>query len=352
MLLDVISGCLPPSDFPFAEAKCNEALPGSKRVTDSKGQRLLITPEPRKNVMVESVLALSMLCSWFMPISLAPVLSALLLYYAAKLSLVAWTFICLMVALSFIPPGTEWDAYRQSKMWETWHRYFQVQYILPELPYLKPDKHYLFAQFPHGVYPMNAWLAMTFAGRQGSGSSGNLKGAIASIFFSLPLIKHNYAWVGCLSADKQSMLTALKHSSLACLPEGIAGIFEGASPSREAIYLQHRKGFVKVAIEAGVDIVPIYTLGQSQILTFRGSEKLSRMCRASIGLWWGWGGLPIPRPHKLITLVGAPIPVQQNDNPKKEEVEALHAKVVKAIADMYAEHRSLLGWEDRPLHIV
>lgn len=40
---------------------------------------------------------------------------------------------------------------------------------MPELPYLKAEKHYLFAQFPHGVYPMNAWLAMTFAGTGADG---------------------------------------------------------------------------------------------------------------------------------------------------------------------------------------
>ena len=35
--------------------------------------------------------------------------------------------------------------------------------------------------------------------------------------------------------------------------------------SRERIYLSKRKGFVKVAIQAGADIVPVYVLGQSQV---------------------------------------------------------------------------------------
>ena len=56
---------------------------------------------------------------------------------------------------------------------------------------------------------------------------------------------------GAAAADKENMLACLKQHSLACLPEGIAGIFKGASPDREAIYFRNRKGFVKVAIEAG-----------------------------------------------------------------------------------------------------
>ena len=36
---------------------------------------------------------------------------------------------------------------------------------------------------------------------------------------------------------------------------------------QERIYLSKRKGFVKVAMQAGADIVPVYILGQSQVNT-------------------------------------------------------------------------------------
>lgn len=48
------------------------------------------------------------------------------------------------------------------------------------------------------------------------------------------------------------MLALLKRTSVGMQPEGIAGIFHGATPSREAVYLRHRKGFVRIAIKAGV----------------------------------------------------------------------------------------------------
>lgn len=37
--------------------------------------------------------------------------------------------------------------------------------------------------------------------------------------------------------------------------------------AQERIYLSKRKGFVKVALQAGADIVPVYILGQSQVIT-------------------------------------------------------------------------------------
>lgn len=58
----------------------------------------------------------------------------------------------------------------------------------------------------------------------------------------------------------------------------------------------------------GADLVPVYHLGQTQLLTFWGTEQISRKWRASVGLFWGAYGLPLPRKHQIITLVGPPIP--------------------------------------------
>ena len=56
------------------------------------------------------------------------------------------------------------------------------------------------------------------------------------------------------------------------------------------------------------DLVPAYHLGQSQLLTFWGTEQISRRWRASVGVFWGAYGLPLPRRHPIITLIGSPIP--------------------------------------------
>lgn len=47
------------------------------------------------------------------------------------------------------------------------------------------------------------------------------------------------------------MLRLLAKGSLGMLPEGIAGTFHGATPAREALYLSPRRGFVRLAIQAG-----------------------------------------------------------------------------------------------------
>ena len=56
------------------------------------------------------------------------------------------------------------------------------------------------------------------------------------------------------------------------------------------------------------DLLPVYHLGQSQLLTFWGTEEWSRKYRISLGIFWGAYYLPLPRRHPIISLIGAPIP--------------------------------------------
>ena len=92
------------------------------------------------------------------------------------------------------------------------------------------------------------------------------------------------------------------------MPEGLAGIFEGANRAAgERVYLRNRKGFVKVAIQAGTPILPVYHLGNSMLLGFVGAPSLSRRLRVSLGLFYGVAGTPLPHRHDMLTLVGDPL---------------------------------------------
>ena len=39
-------------------------------------------------------------------------------------------------------------------------RYFEYSHVTPELPFLDPNKNYLFVHFPHGSFPMGSWLSL------------------------------------------------------------------------------------------------------------------------------------------------------------------------------------------------
>ncbi|DBB16583.1 hypothetical protein WJX82_009621 [Trebouxia sp. C0006] len=269
--------------------------------------------------------------------------------YGSKLGLAG---LLVLASMSFWPAHPYWPAFVHSSVWDCWRRYFQYSYITPPLPYRSAEKHCLYTHFPHGSFPMGSWLSVGANKRQDSGMPERTYAFGASLLLALPIVRHVMSWMGVVPASKHVMLDVLSKASGGAMPEGIAGIFTGASRAQERIYLSKRKGFVKVAMQAGADIVPTYILGQSQVFVYKGSETLSRRLRCAIGIFYGRWYLPIPNKIRLTVLVGKPINVAKIEDPDASQIEKLHAEVVQQVKDLYYSHRHLHGWEDRELEIV
>jgi diacylglycerol O-acyltransferase 2, plant len=72
------------------------------------------------------------------------------------------------------------------------------------------------------------------------------------------------------------------------IPGGIAEMYH-QYPDKEVVKLQGRRGFVKVAVEEGRDIVPVYHFGNTQLLEFgpKSWEGLGRKYRMAVGFVHG-----------------------------------------------------------------
>ncbi|KAK9908698.1 hypothetical protein WJX75_001591 [Coccomyxa subellipsoidea] len=272
-----------------------------------------------------------LLCFGFVsifPVVLLACTAALFLSHSRGAAVV----IVITIAAAFLPLGKMWPAFRHSFLFDTWRRYFRMRIITPLQPFMDHSRRYLCVQFPHAAFPMGCWLNPAIVGLPGSGMPGPWEGVVASIMLQLPFIRHMFAWIGAHPADRETLAALLKRTSVGMQPEGIAGIFNGATPEREAVFLSQRKGFVRVAIQAGADILPVYHIGNSQMFSFWGPKSLSRWLRVSVGIFWGRFGLPLPRRHDIISLLGRPIPVRQADHPTAEEVDEV--KVVSRNFDL------------------
>lgn len=145
--------------------------------------------------------------------------------------------------------------------------------------------------------------------------------------------------------------------SVSVMVGGIAEMYL-QHPDFERIKLLDRKGFVRIAIEHGADILPVYMFGASRLMNFGPSwlMNFARKLRMSIGVLYGAWGTPIPHRVPLRMAVGVPVPVgpaMHRGDPRFEaQVEAVHAAVVEAIKKVYYRHRVDYGWGDRELVIV
>lgn len=214
------------------------------------------------------------------------------------------------------------------------------------------------AEAPHAIFPMGQWLSQSVLPRLFPGLRYT-KGGAADVVFRIPILREVYGWMGIVSATRSSLHEAYQQGyNVAVIPGGIAEQMR-SDPTKEQLYLQSHRGYARWAIQHGTDILPVYVLGNTQILsrvsTGRGIlTRLSRKLRMSLMLPYGRWYLPIPRRHPLIMMIGLPVVVTQEDVPSKEQVEFVHQEVMKRVEGLFHAGKHRLGpqWEQRDLEVL
>lgn len=128
-----------------------------------------------------------------------------------------------------------------------------------------------------------------------------------------------------------------------------------ARPGNYQLVLKNRKGFVKIAIQTGASLVPVFSFGEVDIFDQPSNEPGTKLraYQDFVKKWTGvapamfygrgisekiFGLLPHRRP--ITTVVGAPIDVVKNVFPSREEIDRLHAKFVEEIEKLFEENKS------------
>lgn len=205
------------------------------------------------------------------------------------------------------------------------------------------------------MYPLSQLLAVSLDPRRWPGLRVHSVGA--SVLFNVPLWRHMLGWLGMRPATRRHFVRLLRgKGAVKVNPGGIAEMYllnDGA----EVIKVRDRKGFVRIAVEQGAPILPVYHFGNSAMLRYgpKCLEPLSRRARVSLGVIFGRWGLPLPFKVRLRCAVGAPVRVRRlpRSHPEFEAaVEEAHGAYMAALEALYNRHRAAYGWADRPLVMV
>lgn len=141
-------------------------------------------------------------------------------------------------------------------------------------------------------------------------------------------------------------------------PGGIAEIFEGYpkagyQPHEECAVV--RKGFIRMAIQHGIPVFPIYCFGSSKMyrrLNIEWLEKLSRWMRISICIFYGLGGLPIPFRQKLRYVIGDAIEIPDGVSGLEDQVNVMHQRFCDELMRLFDRHKEAYGWGHKALRIL
>ncbi len=127
------------------------------------------------------------------------------------------TAIAVVVAASFFVAKEEWPAAKNFFLFRHWRSFFALKVVMEEEEY--PAKA-LFGCFPHGVFPLGLFLAASVSDELFP-PERKTKGAVASVFFWIPLLGSLLTWLGCIPADAEKMAGELRaNHSVFVLPEG------------------------------------------------------------------------------------------------------------------------------------
>lgn len=217
----------------------------------------------------------------------------------------------------------------------------------------------IFACEPHDVLPYSTFCFSPFfgylPGRLNSTANVLMTGAV----FRIPILKQVYSWVGGQPVDKATFRKRLSQNKMVSfVPGGVQEVLfvDPEKPNDIVLFLQSRKGFIKLALEKGVPIIPVFMFGlmggyrgilfpKSQWATKLG-RKIGFMPVIYFGRWWIPLGIPFPT--KMHVVVGKPIDIPclvgKGDNNNitnipKEEVDKYHKLYIEKTIELFERHK-------------
>lgn len=236
----------------------------------------------------------------------------------------------------------EWTI-RQAK------EYFSLRVFCEDAAALNASKQVIFSIEPHDVLPISMCTFHDYLGY-----FPGLKGTLAcltSMCFVVPLMRQMYTWTSATTVDKKNIQSIMKkgYSPVIC-PGGMQEVFLMETPDECVLFLKNRGGIVKLALQSGVPIVPSFAFGQRGAYRFwiPRSTFLKTIGR-KIGflpmIFFGLANLPLsqPSPCPLSVVVGAPIPVEKDENPSAEKIQKVLDELLAAYTRIFEQNKDRFG---------
>jgi 2-acylglycerol O-acyltransferase 2 len=282
-------------------------------------------------------------------------LAAIIVAPLSSITHVAW--IPLVVSICTPPIAAPWLL----RLWifQCMPKYFAYREIVEDdddvLGDLMKERAFIFTAVPHGVISYGGICSAIV--RADQPFLTQLPTAAATVILRLPFMKNVLGVFGLVDASKGPLTRRLESKQHVVLYlGGIAELFL-SSTSVEKLYLKKRAGFIKLALQTGADVVPLYLFGNTSVLSLVATgplADLSRKLQVSFTLFWGLCGLPIPRPRPVLYVRGKPLglPKLPRDQITDELVKEWHGKYVAEVERLYMTYRTMNDdYVTKPLEI-
>ena len=263
-------------------------------------------------------------------------------------------------------PLKPWKPWTQSTFLQIYKDYFPCRLSIPRdyRPKFDRKKNYMFIYHPHGVHSFGVVCCFgADVHNIGSMIPGiKIHAQTLAINFWIPFWRQLTIWGGCGDASAHCIRKTLRSGPGESIALVVGGAEESllSSPKTNILCLNKRKGFVKIALETGSPLVPVFGFGETNVYYnfAHGSPLLRRILlgiQKRLGFAiplisgrgyfnYNWGIFPHRRP--IIVVVGEPLAdMPQIPHPTREDVVFWHAKYIEALKAHYEKHKAVYDVE-------
>uniref|UniRef100_A0A914KP83 Acyltransferase n=1 Tax=Meloidogyne incognita TaxID=6306 RepID=A0A914KP83_MELIC len=269
--------------------------------------------------------------------------------------------------------------FRELFLWKVLADYFNFKLV--KTAELNNERNYIFGVHPHGVLATGS--ALTF----GTDATNfktlfpeiDVRIATLPVNFWFPLRREFLLAHGIISTDFESLNYFLNKSkngkAIAIVTGGISEMLN-SKPGEHTLTLANRKGFIKLALKCGADLVPVYIFGEDKIFVNFPNPKNSLIWKYQqfmreltvpfknlcFPLAYGCSFLTLflpnnlanklpsflfygilPFKERITSIVGEPIKVKKCENPSDKQIDDLHSEYCKNLIKLFEEHKYKYG---------
>lgn len=245
---------------------------------------------------------------------------------------------------------------RRWRVWNHFRDFFPIRLV--KTTELNPNKNYILGCHPHGIMSCGAFACFC---TESCGFNEVFPGmrvclVVLAGLFKIPILRDYLMCGGLCPVSKPSLVHLLskrgKGNAVVIIIGGAAESL-ASSPGVNAVVMRHRKGFVRVALEFGADLVPVYSFGENelfqQVVFSEGSlgRRLQDLFKKIMGfapcLFAGERLAVLPYKIPITTIVGSPISVPKRVTPTEEEVDHYHRLYMEGLSKLFHEHKVSCG---------
>mmetsp|Transcript_5608 Transcript_5608/g.13047 ORF Transcript_5608/g.13047 Transcript_5608/m.13047 type:complete len:339 (-) Transcript_5608:3187-4203(-) len=251
---------------------------------------------------------------------------------------------------------SEWM--RKWRMWNAIKRYFPMKLV--KKAEISSDKQVIFSVHPHAILPFAGLIQLGLdLNHKDSVLSPHreARGLAASFCFYVPIYRDILLGAGIVDASRFSARKCLDNKYSVFVVPGGATEALYTDDKTDTLVLRNRRGFIKLALEYGTPIVPVFSFGETEMFGQLPATSWIQKARVKFQKIFGFS-LPlvsniIPRKIPITTVVGEPMEVPKVENPPDAVVNEYLQKYIDHLTAFYnANKEEYNNVKDKKLVII